>query len=88
MVSSANGYETDFPGVIKLTQESGVATGVGVRMLFDGEVADFDTYKNTAAIAQANVPLAIPFEVAYQQTAASVTPGTANSIATITLGYK
>lgn len=29
MVSSANGYETDFPGVIKLTQESGVATGVG-----------------------------------------------------------
>lgn len=88
MVSSANGYETDFPGVIKLTQESGVATGVGVRMMFDGEIANFDIYKNTAAIAQANIPLTIPFEVAYQQTAASVTPGTANSIATITLGYK
>lgn len=88
MITSANGYETDFPGVVKLTQESGVATGVGVRMMFDGEIATFDTYKDTAAVAQANVPLAIPFEVAYEQTAASVTPGTANSIATITLGYK
>lgn len=87
-ITSANGYETSFPGVIKLTQESGVATGVGVRMLFDGAIAAFDTYKDTAAVAEANTTLAIPFEVAYEQTASNVTPGTANSIATITLGYK
>ena len=87
-ITSANGYETGFPGVIKLTQESGVATGVGVRMLFDGAIATFDTYKDTAAVAEANTTLAIPFEVAYEQTASNVTPGTANSIATITLGYK
>ncbi len=88
MISSANGYETAFPGVIKLTQESGVATGVGVRMLFDGAIANFDTYINTRTVAQANIPLSIPFSIAYEQTAANVTPGTANSIATITLGYK
>jgi len=38
----------------------------------------------TAAVAQANQTLEIPFEVAYEQIAADVTPGTANSIATIT----
>lgn len=88
MVTSVNGYETDFPGVIKLTPETGVATGVGVRMLYDGEVPVFGTYRDTAAVAQANQTLEIPFEVAYEQIAADVTPGTANSIATITLGYK
>lgn len=88
MISSANGYESSFPGVVKLTQESGAASGVGIRMLFDGEAANFGTYRDTAAQAQANQTLAIPFEVAYEQTAAEVTPGTANSIATITLGYK
>jgi hypothetical protein len=64
MVTSANGYETDFPGVIKLTPETGVATGVGVRMLYDGEVPVFGTYRDTAAVAQANQTLEIPFEVA------------------------
>lgn len=88
MITSANGYDTNFPGVINLTQETGVATGIGVQMLFDGEIPDFGTYRNTAGIAQANETLAIPFQVRYEQTAADVTPGSANSIATITLGYK
>lgn len=88
MVTSANGYDANFPGVIKLTQESGVATGVGVRMLFDGEVPEFGVYRNTAAVAQANQTLAIPFDVSYEQTSPEVTAGTANSVATITLGYK
>lgn len=88
MITSANGYDSTYPGVINLTQESGVASGVGIRMLFDGELASFDTYRDTAAVAQANQTLSIPFEVAYQQISPQVTPGTANSIATITLGYK
>jgi type 1 fimbria pilin len=37
-ITSANGYETAFQGVIKLTQQTGVATGVGVRMLFDDNI--------------------------------------------------
>lgn len=88
MITSANGYDSTYQGVVNLTQESGVATGIGVRMLFDGEVASFGTYRDTAAAAQANQTLSIPFEVAYQQISPQVTPGAANSIATLTLGYK
>lgn len=88
MVSSANGYDANNPSVIKLTQEAGVATGVGVRMLYDGQLVTFDTYRDTAAVAEANETLTIPFVVNYQQTSPEVTPGPANSIATITLGYK
>lgn len=87
MIASANGYESDYAGVIKLTPESGVATGVGVRLLFNGQVPKFDTYMTTSP-AYANVPLPVPFSVAYEQTAANVTPGPANAVATITLGYK
>lgn len=88
MIASANGYETQFPGVIKLTQEEGVATGVGVKMLVEGQPATFETYRNTSRMAQANETLAIPFQVSYEQTGPQVTPGAANTIATITLGYK
>jgi hypothetical protein len=37
--------------VLKLTQQTGVATGVGVRMLFDDNIATFDTYVNTRSEA-------------------------------------
>lgn len=87
MMASANGYESDYAGVIKLTPESGVATGVGVRLLFNGQTPKFNTYMTTP-LAHANVPLPVPFSVAYEQTAAEVIPGSANAVATITLGYK
>ncbi|MFH7927620.1 fimbrial protein [Enterobacter roggenkampii] len=87
-ISSANGYEEGFQGVIKLTQESGMARGVGVRMLFDDNIATFDTYVNTQRPAQANETLEIPFQVRYVQTQPDVFPGRANSVATLTLAYK
>ncbi|MCU6215144.1 fimbrial protein [Enterobacter bugandensis] len=87
-VTSSNGYETGFEGVIKLTQQPGMATGVGVRMLFDDHLATFDTYVNTQSQAIANQTLAIPFEVRYEQTSNVVTPGPANTVATVTLAYK
>ncbi|HGU9817480.1 TPA: fimbrial protein [Enterobacter chuandaensis] len=87
-VTSSNGYETAFEGVIKLTQQSGMATGVGVRMLFDDHLATFDTYVNTQRPATANETLTIPFEVRYEQVNDVVTPGPANTVATITLAYK
>ena len=65
-----------------------MATGVGVRLLFDGEIATFDNYVNTEAKAQANQTLAIPFQVRYEQISDMVTPGPANTVATITLAYK
>ncbi|WP_320698976.1 fimbrial protein [Enterobacter bugandensis] len=87
-VTSSNGYETGFEGVIKLTRQPGMATGVGVRMLFDDHLATFDTYVNTQRQAIANQTLAIPFEVRYEQTSNVVTPGPANTVATVTLAYK
>lgn len=87
-ITSANGYETNFEGVIKLTKESGMATGVGVRMLFDNNIATFDTYVPTDRPASANETLQIPFQVRYEQISDVVTPGPANSIATLTLAYK
>ncbi|HBC5384954.1 fimbrial protein [Citrobacter koseri] len=87
-ITSANGYESGFAGVMKLTQQSGMATGVGVRMLFDGNIATFDNYVNTQSEAKANETLDIPFQVRYEQISGDVTPGPANTIATITLAYK
>lgn len=87
MITSANGYETNFPGVIKLTPESGVATGVGVKMLFNGQIPVFGQYMNTFT-AYANVQSQYPFSVSYEQTSSEVTPGTANAVATITVAYK
>lgn len=87
-ISSANGYETAFPGVVKLTQQSGMATGVGVQMILDGMLASFDSYQPTGSEAYANQTLRIPLELRYEQTSSVVTPGPANSVATITLAYK
>lgn len=87
MIASANGYETNFPGVIKLTPENGVATGVGVRMLFNGQIPVFGQYMNTFT-AYANIRSQYPFSVSYEQTSSEVTPGTANAVATITVAYK
>lgn len=87
-VTSSNGYETAFEGVLKLTKQTGAATGVGVQMVFDGNIAAFDTYVNTQREAVANETLAIPFQVRYEQVSDVVTPGPANTVATITLAYK
>ncbi|MBY6290503.1 fimbrial protein [Enterobacter bugandensis] len=87
-ITSANGYEEGFEGVIKLTPESGAAKGVGVRMLFDGNIATFDNYVSTQRPAEANETLEIPFQVRYMQTQPEVLPGPANTVATLTLAYK
>ncbi len=88
MVSSADGYETDHPGVIKLTQENGVASGVGIELTVDGMLANFDQYVNTASEAFSNETLRVPLTACYYQTGATVEPGSANGVATITLAYK
>ncbi|MFK3663513.1 fimbrial protein [Scandinavium sp. NPDC088450] len=88
MITSANGYEQNYADVIKLTPEDGVATGVGVKINSNSQPPNFGSYNETPTPAYANVPLSIPFILAYEQISSQVTPGTANSVATITLGYK
>lgn len=87
-ITSSNGYEEGYQGVIKLTQETGTAKGVGVRMMIDGMMASFDSYVPTGAEAVANETLQIPFQVRYEQTQPEVTPGPANTVATVTLAYQ
>ncbi|MGS6325619.1 fimbrial protein, partial [Enterobacter hormaechei] len=48
----------------------------------------FGTYVSTQNQAVANETLVIPFEVRYEQVSNVVTPGPANTVATITLAYK
>lgn len=88
MITSGNGYEQNYSGVLKLTPESNVATGVGVRVMMNGQNVQFGSYMTTATPVYENIDSSIPFSFAYEQTADEVTPGTANAVATITLGYK
>ncbi|MDT3666336.1 fimbrial protein [Cronobacter dublinensis] len=87
-VSSANGYASLQPSVIKLTPESGVASGIGVQILTNGQNTDFDHYVGVGEVSAANTTLRIPFAVQYYQIGSTVTPGVANSIATITVAYR
>ncbi|EOU9536672.1 fimbrial protein [Cronobacter dublinensis] len=87
-VSSANGYASTQPSVIKLTPEHGMASGIGVQILTNGQNTDFDHYMSVGEVPDANATLRIAFAVQYYQTAATVTPGVADSIATITVAYR
>lgn len=87
-VSSANGYASTQPSVINLTPEAGNATGIGVQILTDAQNTDFDHYVMVGDIPAANTTLRIPFSLQYYQTAATVTPGSANAVATITVAYR
>ena len=87
-VTSSDGYVPGYQGVLKLTPEDGVATGVGIEMAIDNELATFDTYTPTETLAYANQTMDIPVKLNYLQVADEVTPGPANAVATITLAYK
>ncbi|EKM5063074.1 type 1 fimbrial protein [Cronobacter turicensis] len=87
-VSSANGYASTQPSVIKLTPEAGVASGIGVHLLTNGQNTDFDHYVIVGDIPVANATLSIPFSLQYYQTSSTVTPGVANAVATITIAYR
>ena len=87
-VTSSDGYVPGYQGVLKLTPEDGVATGVGIEMVIDNELATFDTYTPTETLAYANQTMDIPVKLNYLQVADEVTPGPANAVATITLAYK
>lgn len=57
-------------------------------MLVDGMIPTFGEYESLGTEAYANQTLRIPLELHYEQTAALVTPGPANTVATVTLAYK
>lgn len=87
LMSSANGYETNYPGVVKLTPEDGAATGIGVEMTVNGMAATFDQYVSMNTKTVSNEAYTIPLMARYYQTAPQVTPGTANTVVTVSLAY-
>lgn len=87
-VTSANGYNSQYPDVLNLTPGSGSATGIGVRMLLDGVDLRYNYPIPVGGSTEPNVPDVIPFSVQYYQTNATVTAGTANTVATIDLEYQ
>lgn len=87
MISSANGYESDFPGVIKLTPGDSTATGIGVMLSMNSSSPIFDTWETLPTKTTAGQALGLPFSVRYFQLANTVTPGSANSVFTISFEY-
>jgi major type 1 subunit fimbrin (pilin) len=83
--TSADGDNT----ALKLTQESGVATGVAIQLADDtGAVLPLYTASKTYALqAGTGVTNNLDFVARYISTAASVTPGPANSVASFTVNY-
>ncbi|WP_261369296.1 fimbrial protein [Yersinia mollaretii] len=84
--------EQGHPGVIKLTPESGAATGVGVQLLtgVNKDPVEFGKAKEmgTTAASGTDIKENIDITARYYQTAPTVTPGSANASATYTMTYQ
>ncbi|WP_081578846.1 fimbrial protein [Yersinia massiliensis] len=82
--------EGNHPGVIKLTSEAGVATGVGVQLLANGQPVEFGKAKQmgTSDTSGNSFKETIDITAQYYQTENRVTPGPANASATFTMTYQ
>ncbi|CRY22832.1 putative fimbrial subunit [Yersinia enterocolitica] len=82
--------EPNHPGVLKLTPDSGAASGVGVQLLANNKEIEIGKTKEmgTSATSGTNLPEKIDITARYYQTADKVTPGSANASATFTLTYQ
>ncbi|HDL8433567.1 hypothetical protein A6J63_000170 [Yersinia enterocolitica] len=84
--------EPNHPGVLKLTQEPGAASGVGVQLRTgkNNEPVVFGQAKEmgTSASSGTNLQQSIDIEAYHYQTEEKVTPGSTNASATFTLTYQ
>ncbi|MDA5533456.1 fimbrial protein [Yersinia mollaretii] len=84
--------EPNHPGVIKLTQEPGAATGVGVQLLTgpnkEPVVLGVAKEMGTTAASGTDIKQNIDITARYYQTAPTITPGSANASATYTMTYQ
>ncbi|HDL7824297.1 TPA: spore coat protein U domain-containing protein [Yersinia enterocolitica] len=88
---SINGDDGGAPGVIKLTQEPGAASGIGVQLLTakDNQPVNLTIPKEMGISAYSNnVTETIDITARYYQTETKVTPGSANASATFTMTYQ
>lgn len=77
-------------GVLGLTAGAGAAKGVGVQLLkADGTPMPlFQSVRQNVTLGANTNSIDIPLGARYLQTAAKMTPGTANAVATYTLSYQ
>ncbi|MDN0109233.1 fimbrial protein [Yersinia mollaretii] len=84
--------EPNHPGVLKLTPESGAATGVGVQLLtgVNKDPVEFGKAKEMGHTAASGTDIKenIDITARYYQTAPTITPGSANASATYTMTYQ
>lgn len=87
-VDSSNGFDSSLIGIVKLTQQTGMARGVGVRMSLGGKAVIPNSPLTVGQTPQTGGTLTLPVSLMYYQTQSQVTPGVANSVATVTLTYQ
>lgn len=76
-------------GVLSLTAEKRAATGVGVQLLDEsGQPWILSKEVGVPNLEANTVSLTVKLSARYLQTAAKVTPGLANAVATYTLNYQ
>ncbi|CNJ26642.1 putative fimbrial subunit [Yersinia aldovae] len=87
-----NETSTGVPGVIKLTQEPGVATGIGVQLLAGKNRAPIvlgsSQEMGTSMAGSKDLEQTINITARYYQTDTKVTPGSANASVTFTMTYE
>ncbi|MBX9494678.1 spore coat protein U domain-containing protein [Yersinia enterocolitica] len=87
-----NDTSTGVPGVIKLTQEPGVATGIGVQLLAGKNrvpvVLGSAQEMGTSMAGSEDSEQTIDITARYYQTDTTITPGKANASATFTVTYE
>ncbi|WP_261373949.1 fimbrial protein [Yersinia aldovae] len=87
-----NDTSTGVPGVIKLTQEPGVATGIGVQLLAGKNrvpvVLGSAQEMGTSMAGSKDSEQTIDITARYYQTDTTITPGKANASATFTVTYE
>lgn len=85
---TSSSYASSSNGVVGLTPGTGVATGVGIQMLYNSNPVPFGSPLSTGNVYVANGTLNIPFDFRYYQTLQNVTPGDANATVTLAIEYQ
>ncbi|WBM72470.1 fimbrial protein [Buttiauxella sp. WJP83] len=88
MNMTSAGYISKPNAVLALTPGGNNATGIGIQLLFNGNPVTFDNYFPVGNIINAGDTLNVPFVARYYQSGSSITPGTANATATVTMAYQ
>ena len=84
---SSQRYLSTANGIIALTNETGVAQGFGVQVLYNGNPVQFDTFFPVGHIPEAGASIALPLTFRYYQDTPEIIPGSANAVATLTMMY-